>query len=242
VYALTTAIFGSVAADNLTTAQRDAIEAVAAIYIATNKDVSLRQIADHLGIDKSAAHRRLNRPLARGYVANLEERRGRPARYRPGDTPPDAKQALPGPAVLAAAWAERHGLKADCNTAMVGSKPSRDWAAPSLQGVQTQDGSDATPADRATVETQIQHSSPQDHCTVAARAEGTIPLPSVGAVDGRRLAVLRAGQTLGWPHLPYAPGLAIAPGRAEWEAFCRANPDEVIAQAWGALGRLGGAT
>ncbi len=56
--------------------------------------------------------------------------------------------------------------------------------------------------------------------------------------DGRRVAVLRAGEVLKWPPLPYAPGVSIAPGRDAWLVFLRANSDETVVKAWRALERL----
>ncbi len=45
-------------------------------------------VAKKLGLDRSAARRRLIAAADRGYVVNDEERRGRPGRYRVGDEPP----------------------------------------------------------------------------------------------------------------------------------------------------------
>ncbi len=67
-------------------------------------------------------------------------------------------------------------------------------------------------------------------------------VPDFPGDDGRRVAIWRSGETLGWPQVPFAPGRSIAPGREAWLVFLRANPDDVIVQAWKALeGFSGGA-
>lgn len=57
-------------------------------------------VAKALGLDKSAGWRRVRSAIDRGYVRNLEERRGRPARLIPGDALPDDQAILPEPADL----------------------------------------------------------------------------------------------------------------------------------------------
>lgn len=57
-------------------------------------------IAGVLGIDKSAASRRVRAGLDRGYLRNLEDKRGRPARIALGDPLPEEQTVLPEPAEL----------------------------------------------------------------------------------------------------------------------------------------------
>jgi hypothetical protein len=57
-------------------------------------------VAHSLGLDKSAASRRVRVAVERGYVRNLEDRRGHPARLVLGDPLPTDTAILPEPDVL----------------------------------------------------------------------------------------------------------------------------------------------
>jgi hypothetical protein len=59
--------------------------------------VSLGPIAEELKLDKSAASRRLRTAIGKGFVKNLEDRKGRPGRYVVGDPMPDDVVVLPTP-------------------------------------------------------------------------------------------------------------------------------------------------
>jgi hypothetical protein len=74
----------------------DAIEAVKKV------EVSLGELAAKLALDKSAASRRLRDAIDRGYLVNLETRKGRPARVVLGDPMPEMVKLLPEPCELAA--------------------------------------------------------------------------------------------------------------------------------------------
>ena len=56
---------------------------------------SLGPIAAALKLDKSAASRRVSTAIAKGFVRNLEDRRGKPGRYVLGDAMPDDVVILP---------------------------------------------------------------------------------------------------------------------------------------------------
>jgi len=56
---------------------------------------TVRQVAHELKLDRSATQRRLQAARERGYLVNLEEKRGRPARYALGDALPDDQELLP---------------------------------------------------------------------------------------------------------------------------------------------------
>jgi hypothetical protein len=64
--------------------------------------VSLGELAAKLKLDKSATSRRLRGATDRGYLVNLETRRGRPARIVLGDPMPEMVKLLPEPGELAA--------------------------------------------------------------------------------------------------------------------------------------------
>jgi hypothetical protein len=65
--------------------------------------VMVKAIADELLLDKSAAYRRIQAAAAAGYIANDEDRRGRPGRWRVADALPVATGLLPGRDQLQAA-------------------------------------------------------------------------------------------------------------------------------------------
>jgi hypothetical protein len=57
--------------------------------------VSARRVAEQLKLDKSATTRRLADALSKGYLRNLEDRRGRPGKYMVGDPLPADVVILP---------------------------------------------------------------------------------------------------------------------------------------------------
>jgi hypothetical protein len=103
--------------DGLTPAQREAVQAVETLCAGQGEDgkgVSLSQVARRLGLDKSAASRRLANPLSQGYVCDLakrpdldkKQRRGHAAQYVPGEPLPPKITALPTSEAVAA-WPPR---------------------------------------------------------------------------------------------------------------------------------------
>jgi hypothetical protein len=69
--------------------------------LATDAGVMARAVAEELRIDKSNASRRLSRAADVGYLRNLEDRRGKPARWVLGEPLPEDVALLPEPADLA---------------------------------------------------------------------------------------------------------------------------------------------
>ncbi|MDE3109502.1 MAG: MarR family transcriptional regulator, partial [Acidobacteriota bacterium] len=63
--------------------------------------VSLARLAENLKLDKASVSRRAKEAIARGYVRNLENKRGRPARLVLGDPMPNEVEILPSPERLA---------------------------------------------------------------------------------------------------------------------------------------------
>lgn len=78
---------------------RDTVAAVAAL--ASEEGVTLRSIAEELKLDKSNASRRVRMAAEGGYLRNLEDKRGKPARWVIGEQLPDESDLLPDPAQLA---------------------------------------------------------------------------------------------------------------------------------------------
>lgn len=72
---------------------RETVETVG--RLAGPEGITSIKVADALKLDKSAAYRRLQAVKERGFITNLEDRRGRPGRYVLGDSLPDAVELLP---------------------------------------------------------------------------------------------------------------------------------------------------
>src|SRR5215207_8387061 len=75
---------------------RETVEVIERLLDEGDEDaLSLTQIAAELKLDKSAASRRVRSATFKGYVKNLEDRKGRPGRYLPGEPLPDDVVVLP---------------------------------------------------------------------------------------------------------------------------------------------------
>jgi hypothetical protein len=74
---------------------RETVEVLGRLHAADSKPVTIVKLSEELKLDKSAAWRRVRAAIDRGYVENLEDRRGRPARLVPGDPLPDDLEILP---------------------------------------------------------------------------------------------------------------------------------------------------
>lgn len=71
---------------------RETVDAIGLLNAATDpleEGVPMTRVATSLGVDKSTAMRRARVAIARGFVRNLEERRGQPARLVLGEPVPD---------------------------------------------------------------------------------------------------------------------------------------------------------
>ena len=73
---------------------RETVETVR-LLLESNPEVALTKVAKHLKLDKSAASRRVAVAVQQGYLENLEDRKGRPARLVLGDPLPDKVDVLP---------------------------------------------------------------------------------------------------------------------------------------------------
>ena len=76
---------------------RETVEALRKLHSEESEPVTIALVAQELELDKSAAWRRVRTAMDRGYVKNLEDRKGRPARLVPGDPLPDDIEILPAP-------------------------------------------------------------------------------------------------------------------------------------------------
>jgi hypothetical protein len=76
---------------------RETVEALERLYGEESESVTIATVAHELELDKSAAWRRVHAAIDRGYLKNLEDRKGRPARLVPADPLPDDIEILPSP-------------------------------------------------------------------------------------------------------------------------------------------------
>ena len=81
---------------------RETVEVVLKLIQEGDEDwVTNRVVAAELDIDKAAASRRVRAAIDRGYITNLEDRRGHPARLVVGDPMPEDEEILPSAEQLA---------------------------------------------------------------------------------------------------------------------------------------------
>lgn len=81
-------------------ATRETVEALE--RIGPSEGVTQKALAAELALDKSAVSRRVSVANREGYIRNLEEHKGRPARLVAGDPLPDDVEVLPAPENLEA--------------------------------------------------------------------------------------------------------------------------------------------
>jgi hypothetical protein len=76
---------------------RETIGALGRLHAEESEPVTIAALAEELELDKSSAWRRVRTAMDRGYLKNLEDRKGRPARLVPGDALPADIEILPTP-------------------------------------------------------------------------------------------------------------------------------------------------
>ena len=79
---------------------RETVQAVAALQAATPRGICLPQLVKALNIDKSAVSRRVRDAQDKGYLVNLEDGKGKPARLTIGERLPEDVEVLPPPEAL----------------------------------------------------------------------------------------------------------------------------------------------
>ncbi|HEY82518.1 MAG TPA: MarR family transcriptional regulator [Dehalococcoidia bacterium] len=106
VYSLVKDVFQAVQEEGITRADREMIAAVE--YLTTPEDskpgekpVTQAAIRSHLGLSKSQVSYRVNRLIGLGYLANLEQRRGKPQQIVLGAPLPEEVPPLPSPCRVA---------------------------------------------------------------------------------------------------------------------------------------------
>ena len=75
---------------------RETVEAVENVIDGWREDhATNKAVAEELEIDKAAALRRVRAAIGRGYLKNLEDRKGHPARLVLAESMPDDEEILP---------------------------------------------------------------------------------------------------------------------------------------------------
>jgi hypothetical protein len=101
VYDLVIDIIAQGVQATVSAAIRETVAAVKELDTPVDPGIKIPTIAKALGIDRSAVSRRVRVAIEDGYLVNLEERRGRPARITLGDPLPEERAVLPHPDALA---------------------------------------------------------------------------------------------------------------------------------------------
>ncbi len=90
---------------------RDTVQGVGTLIEQNEDGVSVTKLAALLKLDKSTVSRRVRAAQDRGYLKNLEERRGKAARWIFGEPMPEDRTVLPSPAELLQCCSENGGVK-----------------------------------------------------------------------------------------------------------------------------------
>jgi hypothetical protein len=81
---------------------RETVEAVDNVIDGWGEEhATIKAVAEELDIDKAAASRRVRTAIGRGYLKNLEDRKGHPARIVLAESMPEDEEILPAPEELA---------------------------------------------------------------------------------------------------------------------------------------------
>jgi hypothetical protein len=107
VYALVIDVIAQGVQATVSATIRETVAAVKELDTPVDPGINITAVAKALGMDRSAASRRVRVAIEDGYLANLEERKGRPARITLGDPLPEERAVLPHPEALPA---ERGGV------------------------------------------------------------------------------------------------------------------------------------
>lgn len=100
IYDLAAPVFGAIAADGVTPAIRETVDAVKLASGPSKEPVPLGKVAELLGLDKGTASRRVKICTESGWLVNDEDRRGRQAKLFVGESLPEERPALPSPEEL----------------------------------------------------------------------------------------------------------------------------------------------
>ncbi len=104
---------------------RDTVEAVRAVLDEGAPEATVAAVGRKLGLDKGAALRRTRTAISRGYLKNLETKRGRPARLVLDDPLPSDSEVLPRPEALEGCRVA--GVAGEMNAPLTETQPPQDW-------------------------------------------------------------------------------------------------------------------
>ena len=91
---------------------RETVEAISSLIAGGKETVAQSDLRKALGLDRGVISRRVRAVCDWGYLKNLEERKGRPARLVLGDPMPDEIDVLPAPEALSTALLHRCSVDA----------------------------------------------------------------------------------------------------------------------------------
>ncbi len=91
---------------------RETVETIERLIAGGTSEISQAELAKALNLDRGATSRRVATAINRGYVKNLEERKGRPARLVLGDPMPEEIDVLSAPEALSDALLHRCSVDA----------------------------------------------------------------------------------------------------------------------------------
>ncbi len=120
---------------------RETVEALIRLHADESEPVTVAALAEELELDRSAAWRRARTATDRGYLKNLEDRKGRPARLVPGDPLPADIEVLPTPEKLhgcTVAGVPEGVEKKNKSGTGAGAGDTKGSSAPSRDGATTQ--------------------------------------------------------------------------------------------------------
>jgi predicted transcriptional regulator len=86
----------------------ETVAAINAVFAAEPRrdNVTVQQVAEKLGVDRTATYRRLQAAQTAGYVVNNEKRERHPGLYQVVEQPSEASELLPSPEALLRKWNE----------------------------------------------------------------------------------------------------------------------------------------
>jgi len=191
---------------------RETVQEVARLYDGTSP-LTVKAVADGLGLSKDTVWHRVRRALRAGYVVNLEAQKGRPAKLVPGDPLPEERPTLPEPEELCvyAPHADGHSTvqppdagpicaesEAAVESAVEQPIQPPERAAPDTEPAPVGDAVERLNGDRGDKETHTESELAETRCPVCGstewwyRADGTGPVcgvchPNPAVLAGDRL-------------------------------------------------------
>jgi DNA-binding MarR family transcriptional regulator len=100
VYELVADLIGEALQATVSTAIRETVAAVAMLLQGDKQEVCVKDVAEKLGLDRSATSRRVTAAEQAGYLRNVEPQKGRAKRLVLGEPLPADQEVLPTPEAL----------------------------------------------------------------------------------------------------------------------------------------------